>query len=97
MFTLTPKNQHNYTNTSIGMCPNCLTKDITIRYNWATRAGGLFQIQNGQGSHGGDAVYAKEGNSYSLHDLVLEQASCTPRLSSGTLYSAATRVTREAS
>ena len=63
---LTPKNQSAGTQS---VCPICTITDVTLRYNHLISGGQAFQIADGANDHG-DFAYA--GNSYSVHDNLVE-------------------------
>lgn len=58
---LTPKNP--------GTCAVCKVRDVTIRYNTVSHAGGPMQIGNGLSDTG---FAAEEGSHYSIHDTVFD-------------------------
>ncbi|MGA2923326.1 MAG: Ig domain-containing protein [Candidatus Sulfotelmatobacter sp.] len=60
----TPKND--------GHCSVCLVTDITFRYNTISHVGGGFQLANVVSATG---FYAKEGQRYSIHDVIVDDIS----------------------
>jgi len=63
---LTPKNQYSGPRGSI--CPICMVTDVTIRYNFMSHVAAGLQIANAS-QHGAGA---KDGQRYSIHDLIIE-------------------------
>lgn len=63
---LTPKNQ--YSGIRGNVCPLCMVTDVTVRYNLLAHVGAGLQIANAS-AHGAGA---KDGQRYSIHDLVVE-------------------------
>ena len=63
---LTPKNQ--YIGMGKNICPLCQVTDVTIRYNRLSHVAAGLQIANAN-AHGG---VAKDGQRYSIHDLIIE-------------------------
>lgn len=62
---LTPMTQN-------GVCDSCQVTDVTVRYNRISNVGGGFTIGNGKGKVGG---YAKAGERYSIHDVLVDNVS----------------------
>jgi len=72
MILLTPKNQGGAK--PGGLCPGCAVTNVTIRYNWLSNEGQLFQLGNGRG--GG---WSRGGGNWSIHDNLadgLQYATC---------------------
>ena len=64
---ITPKNQAGAGNTNL--CPNCEVTDVTVRYDTISHVGGGLQIANALSDNAGAA---KDGERYSIHDLVID-------------------------
>lgn len=69
---LTPKNN--------GQCAPCQVTDITFRYNTIHHVGGVFQIANALSAAG---VAAKDGQRYSIHDVIADDISPTKYVGHG--------------
>lgn len=78
---MTPKSQQ-------GHMPNASVTDITVRFNWATKTGGIGEILNGlahcdiyhtgcKGNQCPFACPAHSGNHYSYHDMVFDDVNHT--------------------
>jgi hypothetical protein len=63
---LTPKNQ--YSGIRGNICPLCMVADVTVRYNLLAHVGAGLQIANASANGAG----AKDGQRYSIHDLIVE-------------------------
>ncbi|HEY7095803.1 MAG TPA: hypothetical protein VH437_03715 [Terriglobales bacterium] len=63
---LTPKNQYSGPRGSV--CPICMVTDVTIRYNFMSHVAAGLQIANAS-QHGAGA---KDGQRYSIHDLMID-------------------------
>ena len=69
---LTPKNQASGT---ANVCPDCLVTDITIRNSTISHVGAGLQIANAMGGNG--TGVARNGERYSIHDLVVDDINPT--------------------
>jgi len=70
----TPKND--------GYCSVCLVSDITFRYNTISHVGGGFQLANVVSANG---FYAKEGQRYSIHDVIVDDINAAKYAGHGVL------------
>jgi hypothetical protein len=84
---LTPKNQAGPNGTNL--CPNCFVADVTIRYSTSSHTGAGLQIANGLSDNRG---VAREGQRYSIHDLILDDIDPVKYKGSGRLAEIVTGV-----
>lgn len=66
---LSPKSQHTRHGNA---CPKCMVTDVTIRYNRISHAGGGIQMTTSMSGSGGNGGPAKEGDRWSIHDIVID-------------------------
>jgi hypothetical protein len=77
---LTPKNQASG---STNVCPGCLVTDVTIRLCRISHVASGMQIGNGLSDNGG---VAKDGQRYSIHDVIIDDIDATRFSGYGTLF-----------
>jgi len=78
---ITAKNQAGANGTNI--CPECLITDVTIRFCKISHMASGIVIGNGLSDNGGAA---KDGQRYSIHDVIIDDVEGAPWGGSGTLF-----------
>jgi hypothetical protein len=87
---LTPKNPIGTNGTPV--CPICLVRDVTVRYNYVLHGAQGLQVANGAARH---MAWSQGGFNYSIHDLIFdgmqysecfECAMTTVQIGSGYLF-----------